>query len=277
MRLGHAALLGGAACIGNALPVLSGIAPLRMRFLPGLAGTGRPEHVALTFDDGPQPTSTPAFLQALQRLGWRATFFMLGSMVRANPALAAEVAAAGHEVAVHGDRHRSQLLQTPRAVADDLRRAVGTITNATGRRPTWVRPPYGTLSTGGILAARAQGLRTVLWTAWGRDWRDDASPASVVATVARDLRPGATVLLHDSDCTSAPGAWRNALGALDPLADVFAAAGLSVGPLADHGVGAANAAPAGLPSYVRLVVDGFSCSAGRTPASSASRPWMASS
>jgi len=193
--------------------------------------------VALTFDDGPDPRSTPVFLEALDRLGWRATFFMLGSMVERAPSLAAEVAAAGHEVAVHGYRHRSELLRLPRAVAHDLVRSVDVISSATGREPRWFRPPYGSLSAGGVLAARRHGLRSVLWTTWGRDWRAEATPATVVADVARHLGPGATVLLHDSDCTSAPGSWRSALGALDPLEELFSGCGLAVGTLADHGLG----------------------------------------
>ncbi len=76
----------------------------------------------------------------------------------------------------------------------------------------------------------------MLWTTWGRDWRGDATPKTVAAEVTRGLVPGATVLLHDSDCTSAPGAWRSALGALDDLAELFAARRLIVGPLCDHGV-----------------------------------------
>lgn len=220
----------------HALPGISNVDVLRRHTLPRLSGVGFADHLALTFDDGPQADSTPAFLEALDRLGWKATFFMLGSMVEMNPELAAEVADAGHEVAVHGHLHRSELLRGPLAVGRDLARAVETITSVTGRRPTWFRPPYGSLSAGGVLAARRQGLRTVLWSAWGRDWRAEATSDSVVADVERGLAPGATVLLHDSDCTSAPGAWRAALAALDPLAEVFAAQGLTVGPLADHGI-----------------------------------------
>jgi len=225
---------GGALAV-HALPALSNVDAIRGRLLPGLAGVGAAGHVALTFDDGPDPKSTPAFLEALDRLGWRATFFMLGSMVERAPALAAEVAAAGHEVAVHGYDHRSQLFRFGRAVADDLERAIDAIASHTGRRPVCFRPPYGTLSAGGVVAARRQKLRTVLWTTWGRDWRAEATPDSVVADVARQLGPGGTVLLHDSDCTSAPGAWRSALGALPRLGDLFAARGLVVGPLAEHG------------------------------------------
>lgn len=236
MRAPATFALGAAGALAvHALPALSNVDAVRRRTLPRLAGVGAPGHVALTFDDGPDPKTTPAFLEALDRLGWRATFFMLGSMVERAPALAAEVAAAGHEVAVHGYEHRSQLFRIGREVADDLARARDAIATRTGQQPVWFRPPYGTLSAGGVLAARRQRLRTVLWTTWGRDWRAEATPDTVVADVARQLGPGATVLLHDSDCTSAPGSWHSALGALPRLAELFAARGLAVGPLREHG------------------------------------------
>ncbi|HEX4865224.1 MAG TPA: hypothetical protein VFV02_14230, partial [Acidimicrobiales bacterium] len=81
------------------------------------------------------------------------------------------------------------------------------------------------------------GLKMVLWTTWGVDWRDDSTSTSVADRVERTFRPGATVLLHDSDITSAPGSWRSALGALPLLAERWEAAGLEVGPLSEHGVG----------------------------------------
>ncbi len=136
---------------------------------------------------------------------------------------------------MHGDEHRYEIARSPWAVADDLSRAVDSIGEATGHTARFSRPPYGVLSTGGLIAARRLTLEPVLWTAWGRDWRAEATPESVAGDVVRDLGPGGTVLLHDSDCTSAPGSWRSALGALPLLADACAAAGLEVGPLADHG------------------------------------------
>src|SRR5579863_8851852 len=63
---------------------------------------------ALTFDDGPHREGTPAVLEILAREGVRATFFLVGEQVRARPALAAEIVAAGHAVALHADRHRLQ-------------------------------------------------------------------------------------------------------------------------------------------------------------------------
>src|SRR2546430_17139352 len=88
----------GAAVVaaGHAGPALSAIGPVRRAFLSRLAGGGRPGHVALTFDDGPDRRSTPAFLETLDRLGWRATFFMPGAMVDPDPGLARQGAAPGH-------------------------------------------------------------------------------------------------------------------------------------------------------------------------------------
>jgi len=229
-------IAGATALAVHSAPSLVALSWLGRHVSPGLAGVGVPGHVALTFDDGPDPASTPKFLDALDDLGWHATFFMLGDMARRSPGLAADVAAAGHEVAVHGDTHRSQLRLTPGVVADDIARARDAVADVTGVAPLWFRPPYGTLSLGGVRGARRAGLRTVLWTAWGRDWRAEATPASVVGDVLDGYVDGGTVLLHDSDCTSAPECWHATLGALPALADELDARSLRVGPVGEHGI-----------------------------------------
>jgi peptidoglycan/xylan/chitin deacetylase (PgdA/CDA1 family) len=218
-------------------PALGGVSPIGVRFTPRLVGVGRRGHVALTFDDGPDLESTPEFLAVLDELGWRATFFMLGEMARRAPNVARDVADAGHEIGVHGDVHGNMLRRTPRAAADDIARAYDTIADLTGVVPRWFRPPFGISSYASLRAARRFGMTTVLWTTWGRDWRREATPASVIADVTRRYLDGGTVLLHDSDCTSYPGSWRAALGALPLLADVCAARGLKVGTLGEHGIG----------------------------------------
>lgn len=220
----------------HAAPLLGSVTPVARRVMPTFSGVGTPGHAALTFDDGPDPASTPKFLDLLDELGVRATFFMLGSMVRRAPALAAEVAAAGHEIAVHGDEHISMIRRSSRAALDDVRRAHGDIAEITGTEPVFFRPPYGQCSYGALRAAKASGLQTVLWTAWGRDWRAKATPASVLADLHRGQLDGGTLLLHDSDCTSAPLSWRSTLGALPMLVDDLTAQGVRVGPLRDHGL-----------------------------------------
>jgi peptidoglycan/xylan/chitin deacetylase (PgdA/CDA1 family) len=217
-------------------PGATWLPPVRRRWAPGLAGLGRAGHLALTFDDGPHPDGTPAVLDALDRLGWRATFFLLGRAVRAHPRAAAEVAAAGHEIAVHGDEHRYLLTRTPGDARDDLARAVRSVTDATGSVPHWYRPPYGVLTTSGLLAARAVGVQPVLWSAWGRDWTAGATARSVVDELRRGVLDGGTALLHDSDVTSAPGSWRTTVAALPLLAEEVARRGLTVGTLGEHHV-----------------------------------------
>ena len=110
------------------------------------------------------------------------------------------------------------------------------VASAIGRAPTWYRPPYGVATAATFSACGKLGLQPVLWSAWGRDWTATATPESVFRLVARDLRGGGTVLLHDSDCTSSPGSWKATLAALPLLAYHWDAAGLTVGPLADHGL-----------------------------------------
>jgi peptidoglycan/xylan/chitin deacetylase (PgdA/CDA1 family) len=209
---------------------------MRCRLLPRLSGVGDPAHVALTFDDGPDPVSTPPILDALDNLGWRATFFCLGSQVRRAPALTRELVARGHELAVHGDTHRSHLSRSVRSTVDDVIRARDTIEAAGETSVRWLRPPYGAVSLATLVAARRSDLQLVLWTTWGRDWQPRATGRTVLANVRRTYYPGATVLLHDSDITSTPGSWRATRAALPRLADLWAAEGLAVGTLAEHAV-----------------------------------------
>jgi len=232
--LAATAVAAAGLAIAHAGPGLTAFGPVRRLLFPRLAGLGRADHVALTFDDGPDPASTPAFLELLRDRGVRATFFLLGSMLSASPGLAAEVAAAGHEVGVHGWDHRYTVLRGPLAIRGDIERARDAAAEAAGVVPRFYRPPYGVLSAGSLAAAHALRLTPVLWSSWGREWAPGATPASVYQTLTAGLTGGACVLLHDSDCTSPAGASTAALGALPRLLDTCAARGLGVGPLAEH-------------------------------------------
>ena len=238
MRAALAAMAGTAA-VAAYLPAVASIDPLRRALTPrvlpdALSGIGRRGHIALTFDDGPDPASTPAFLDLLARHDRRATFFLLGEHVAANAGLVEEMAAAGHELAVHGWDHTCTAWKRPGALADEIRRARDLV-EAVGDRPVrWYRPPYGVLTTETLVAARAADLDTVLWSAWGRDWEAGATGIRIAHTVRRQLRDGGTVLLHDTDRTSAPGSWWRTLAATEALLDEWSAARFDVGPLSEH-------------------------------------------
>jgi peptidoglycan/xylan/chitin deacetylase (PgdA/CDA1 family) len=178
------------------------------RTLPDLAG------VALTFDDGPHPDGTPMMLEILAREGGRATFFLVGEQVRRRPALAAEIVAAGHAVGLHGDRHRLQLRLSSRALALDLERGWEAVASATGVEPVLHRPPYGIYSASGLAAARSAGLRPLLWSRWGKDWRKFTTPARIAARATRELGAGDVILLHDADFYSSHDSHRRTAAAL---------------------------------------------------------------
>jgi peptidoglycan/xylan/chitin deacetylase (PgdA/CDA1 family) len=182
------------------------------------------EHgIALTFDDGPHPEGTPAVLELLAAAGVTATFFLVGEQVERRPALAAEIAAAGHEIALHGYRHTLLLRRTPAALAADLDRAVEAIHDATGRLPTSYRAPYGVFSVYALRLARRRGWAPTLWSRWGRDWERRATPAAIARRAARSLSPGDIVLLHDADYYSSEGSWRRTAAALPSVIDAAAA------------------------------------------------------
>jgi peptidoglycan/xylan/chitin deacetylase (PgdA/CDA1 family) len=226
----------GLAAMAHTAPALLSVRSGRSGRSALLSGRGDPARVALTFDDGPNPASTPHFIETLARHRVRATFFLLGCMAIASPALCRSIVGAGHEVAVHGWTHRNLLLRGPLATYRDLARTRALLAELTGEVPRYFRPPYGVFTTPALLAARYLGLTPVLWTCWGRDWTPATTPGTIANTLLPGLTGGATVLLHDSDGGQAPYAWRSTLAALPQLLDECARRGLRVGPLREHAV-----------------------------------------
>jgi peptidoglycan-N-acetylglucosamine deacetylase len=216
----------GVAAAAYMLPGLAGAVPALRAPLGIEDGAAGGRGYALTFDDGPHAQGTPAVLDVLAAAGAHATFFLVGEQVQRNPALAAEIVAAGNDIALHCHRHRNLLRLTPAQVRDDLDRAQALITAASGREPTLYRPPYGVLNAAALLIARSRGWRTLLWSHWGRDWQAQATPESIAARVTDGAREGAVLLLHDADDYSAPGSWRKTADALPRVLETLHGRGL---------------------------------------------------
>jgi peptidoglycan/xylan/chitin deacetylase (PgdA/CDA1 family) len=221
---------------GTALAAAASVHPIRRRLTPAhlpdrLSGVSDRRHVALTFDDGPDPASTPRFLDLLASRDVRATFFVLGRHAAEEPDLLRAIVREGHELAVHGWTHRCVALVRPVPLQAQLLLTRDLVEDLTQTPMRWYRPPYGVLTPYAQRAAASVGLETVLWSAWGRDWERRATPHRVLRTVQRDLKPGGTVLLHDTDRTSARDSWRVTLAATDLL---LRAQPAPFGPLLEH-------------------------------------------
>jgi peptidoglycan-N-acetylglucosamine deacetylase len=206
-----AAVLAAAWCAPAPAPVMPAFASAWR--IPRRVGCG----IALTFDDGPHPRGTPAVLEVLDRADARATFFLVGEQVQQHLSLAAEIAAAGHEIALHGFRHRLMLRRTPWETAADLDRAVDVIGEATGVCARLFRPPYGVFSAGGLAHVRLRRLAPLLWSRWGRDWERHATRESVARLSTHRISDGDVVLLHDADTYSSVGSWAVTAAALPAI------------------------------------------------------------
>jgi peptidoglycan/xylan/chitin deacetylase (PgdA/CDA1 family) len=229
-----AAVTSGLAALAHAAPSTAVLAQwLPVRQAAGGWCTWRgPAHdqVALTFDDGPDPVTTGPLLDRLDELGVRGSFFVVGEAAGRHPDMVREIGRRGHTIGVHGHHHRHHLARTPRWTARDLAEAVRAVTELAPAPVRWFRPPYGQLAAASLWSAHRMGLRTVLWSAWGREWTTpDAS--EVVDRVLGQVEPGGTVLLHDSDATSPPGTAQVVLDALAPLVDGLHRRGLGTATL----------------------------------------------
>jgi peptidoglycan/xylan/chitin deacetylase (PgdA/CDA1 family) len=216
----------GLAIAGYLLPGLAAALPALRGPLGIEDRTAGGRGYALTFDDGPHAQGTPAVLELLAEARVQATFFLVGEQIERNPSLAGEIVSAGHLIGLHCHRHRNLLRLTPRQVHEDIDRAAAIIEDATGCAPSLYRPPYGVLNASALRLARARGWRTLLWSHWGRDWEERATPESIAARVTDGAGEGAVLLLHDADDYSAAGSWRRTVAALPSVLRTLADRGL---------------------------------------------------
>lgn len=151
--------------------------------------------VALTFDDGPHPESTPRLLEVLRQKEVRATMFVLGKNVEKNPALLAQIVAGGHEIGSHAYSHVIISKLKPEEWAEQFEKAEQAISLA-APKPVLFRPPGGGYSDAIIQEAANRGYRTVLWSIDPRDW-SRPSANQIANDVMKKIKPGSIILLHD--------------------------------------------------------------------------------
>ena len=196
--MGSVAIAGGLALVGAAAAAWGAVYPGAQIFGRTLRITGDSSTLALTFDDGPNPNVTPGLLDLLERYGARATFFVMGSRVRAFPELMREIAARGHVLGNHTETHPNLTFLTAKQLHEELGRCHEAIESAAGYRTRWMRPPFGFRgpALGGVV--RQMGYTGVaMWSKLVRDWRPQA--AEPVIRRLRGARGGDIVLMHDGD------------------------------------------------------------------------------
>ena len=172
---------------------------LRHRF-PAALWSGHPDRreIALTFDDGPHAVDTPQLLAVLARYDLPATFFQIGSRVASAPELTRTIAAAGHQVGIHGYWHRSFVVERRRVLRSQLSQTQELLAQVTGREPTAirdVRPPFGQFTPATLQALAEWGYRPVMWSVVPFHWLQSAD--ATVQEVLRDVENGSILVLHE--------------------------------------------------------------------------------
>lgn len=151
----------------------------------------------LTYDDGPDPTSTPGVLDKLAEYGARATFFLLSEPAQRHQEIVRRIVADGHEVALHGANHRSLLTLSTRDAAASIRRARAIVEDAAQQQVRLFRPPYGSHTFAQGWKILRQELELTLWSSDALDWIDD-DEAAVAERAVAGVFPGAVLLMHDT-------------------------------------------------------------------------------
>ena len=200
--LGPPPLFVAALALGGYVALfLAGVFVLRLRMFANAIVNGGIDApgLALTFDDGPHPEHTPRVLDVLRERRVRATFFVIGAKAERHPELLRRMRDEGHQIGVHSHTHDRLLsLRGAGRVRAELERCAQAIERATGERPSLFRPPVGHTGPRVARVADELGFVTVGWSVRGLDGLARTSPADVVRRVARGLRHGAIVLLHDA-------------------------------------------------------------------------------
>jgi peptidoglycan-N-acetylglucosamine deacetylase len=197
MRLSTVALVTSSAVVGgvSAVATYGSVSKSSQLFGPSVfRGPGKRRSLALTFDDGPSE-GTMRLLEYLDREGIRATFFLCGLNVQRHPAIAGEVAGAGHQIGNHTYSHPRLPFKTRQVIEHEFTQAQEVIVSETGVAPMVLRPPYGLRWSGMKVVQQKLSLLNVLWTVIANDWKWRAT--RIAERVLGYSSPGGIICLHD--------------------------------------------------------------------------------
>ena len=156
--------------------------------------------IALTFDDGPGPY-TEKLLDILDKYDAKATFFLIGSKVSARANTLRRMQSREHQLGNHSWSHPELPKLSVDQIAGEIDRTNEAIRQATGVKPSILRPPYGAVNGVVLEQLRLRNMSSILWSVDTRDWADRNSQIVCSRAVA-GARPGAVILMHDIHQTS---------------------------------------------------------------------------
>ncbi|MCW3817405.1 polysaccharide deacetylase family protein [Micromonospora sp. DR5-3] len=196
-------VLGGVYLIGRSLlphasPSAEAPSATESPVPSGVQMTTGSAQVALTFNDGPDPTWTPLVLKTLRQFHVKATFCLLGKNAEAYPELVRAIVADGHTLCNHTWNEDLDLGSRPRQdIESNLLRTSQAIHVAAPHAPiTYFRQPGGNWTRQLVDVAEDLGMTSLHWAVDPRDWEEPAA-AAIISTISKGTAAGSIVLLHD--------------------------------------------------------------------------------
>ena len=167
--------------------------------------------LALTFDDGPHRVYTKKLLDGLRERGVKASFFLVGENIPGNEELVRQMAKDGHLIGVHCMAHVDLARQPIEKSVEEIRETADWIEAVTGKRPEYIRPPYGSWST--ELQERVS-MTPVFWDVDTLDWKN-RNTARIVKHICKNAAVQPEGVVHDANKNSVEGS-------VEPICTVYA-------------------------------------------------------
>ena len=191
-----------------------------------------PPTIYLTFDDGPNPTTTPDLLDVLAREGVHATFFLIDRHITDDTApIVRRIFAGGHAVGLHSHTRR-YMIMSPEALAMTLASAADRIEQVAGQRPCRTFRPHAGWRSGSMYAGLQQINHTLVgwgWMLWDWNWFRKRTAESVVRRLTGRVRGGDIIVMHDGDESAPFSDQRHTVEATARLIPALRARGLGFG------------------------------------------------
>lgn len=187
------------------------------------------QKVALTFDDGPDPTNTIKVLDVLKAKEIKACFFILGENIKGNEAIIKRIYAEGHDIGLHSYTHPNFHKMKYEAIKSEITQNQDDLSAIIGYKPDLIRPPYGIITNDFLHVAQEMKLRIFTWSNDSEDWRTRNDPTTIVNNVFVKLKPGGIILMHDKTANKA-----NSIKALPRIIDRLKAEGYGFVKLSNY-------------------------------------------
>jgi peptidoglycan/xylan/chitin deacetylase (PgdA/CDA1 family) len=151
--------------------------------------------IAITFDDGPNPEYTPLLLDLLKKYGVKASFFVVGSKVKAYPDIIKRMSQEGHTIGIHHYDHISSWIVSPFQLNKQLQMTEQAIQECTNERVRFYRPPWGHFNIFSLLLSKR--YKVIMWSHIFGDWKVAKGKNGLLNQLLQTTEAGSVLLLHD--------------------------------------------------------------------------------